>query len=91
MTKEEAKDKELNPHNYKEGRFKYPLNHRQCRKTIYFYKTKPCIGEIPIFENVQRISKEQPVPKHMGSVSCHYCSEEISMMDIIVDEAQEME
>ncbi len=84
-------DQELNPHNYKEGRFRYPLNHRNCGRTIYFYKTKPHVGEIPVFEHTQRISKEQPVPEHMGSVSCPYCGEGIGMMHMTVDEAQEME
>ena len=85
------KESELNPHNYKEGRFKYPLNHSDCGRTTYFYKTKPHLGEIPVFEHVQRISKDQPTPQLMGNVSCPYCKYTHSTRDLIVDEAQEMD
>jgi hypothetical protein len=90
MTQQEAKDKELNPHNYNEGRFKYPLNHRACGRTVYFYKTKPHIGEFPAFEKAQRISLKQPTPMAMGNISCPYCELGSCSMDLTVNEAREM-
>ena len=92
MTQQEASDKELNPHNYSEGRFKYPINHRGCNRTIYFYKNKPRYGDIPAFEWVQRISKDQPVPKRGGGTYCHHCRVPLGPYgELTIDEAQEME
>lgn len=90
MTPQEAKDKELNPHNYSEGRFKYPLNHRECGRTTYFYKKKPVFGEIPAFEYLQRVSLDQPVVQMWGGVSCPYCQKPHCINDLVIDEAQEM-
>ena len=90
MTQQEASDKELNPHNYSEGRFKYPINHKDCGRTIYFYKNKPRFGDIPVFEYIQRISLDQPIPESGGGASCPYCDNiNLGPGDMTINEAQE--
>lgn len=84
-------DAKLNPHNYKEGRFKYPINHKDCERTIYFYKHKPSYDEIPAFEWIQRISFDQPVPELGGVVYCPHCRISTITQCLTIDEALEMD
>jgi hypothetical protein len=84
-------DSELNPHNHKEGRYKYPINHKGCERTIYFYKHKLNFGDIPCFEYTQRISLEQPIPEVGANAFCPHCKESvIPYGGLTIDEAREM-
>jgi hypothetical protein len=52
---------------------KYPIYHTRCGEVIFYYATKPHVGEIARAEKTTLVSPKQPIPEPGDAVYCPFC------------------